>query len=235
MNEAAVRNFGWASPGDAIGRKIIQHEKRGTIIGVARDFRYRSLHYPVEPLVLQINIYWCRKLSIKIKSSDMPATLDAIHSKWKKLTDLPFEYSFLDQDYERLYVGDNQMSKLAVIFSTLTIIVAMLGLIGLASFSVERRFREIAIRKVLGSSIAGIIGLITKEFVLPILISFALAFPLVFFLVGRWLEKFTDHIRLGPLTFVIVGLSVVLVAALVVVSLSRKAATANPTESLKFE
>ena len=234
VNEAAVKRFGW-TPEMAIGKKASQREKRGTIIGVVKDFYYRSLHHEVEPLIIQVNHYWCKKLSIKIRPGDIPGTVIAIQNKWKTLADLPFDYSFLDQDYDRLYKSESQLSKLVIVFSVLAVLIAMMGLIGLTLFTAECRVKEIGIRKVLGSSAGDVVVLMAKEFVQLIIISFVVAVPLVSFLLNSWLENFTIHIELRAFTFVCAGLMVLGVACVVIVILTMRAALANPVQSLRSE
>jgi len=236
INEAAVKSFGWTTPETALGRKVNQQGKKGTIVGVVKDFHYRSLHYMIEPLLIHINVNWFQKFSVKIQSDNIPATVAAIGEKWKSLApDLPFNYSFLDQDYDRLYKSEDQLSRIVSIFSALAIFIACLGLIGLTSFSVERRFKEIGIRKVLGASAGGVVMLVSKEFIKLILISFVIAIPLTYYMLNLWLTNFTDRITIGPVTFVVAGLSVLLISWLVISYLSIRAALANPVESLRTE
>jgi putative ABC transport system permease protein len=236
INEAAARNFGWATPETALGRKVDQQGKKGTIVGVVRDFHYRSLHLKIAPLLLHINKSWFQKFSIKIQSKNIQATVAAIENKWKTLApDFPFRYSFLDQDYDRLYKSEDQLGKIASIFSGLAIFIASLGLIGLTSYAVERRFREIAIRKVLGASAGGVVVLISKEFMRLILVSLVIAIPITYSVINLWLDNFTDRISVNPLIFVVAGLSVLLISWLVISYLSIRAALTNPVESLRTE
>jgi putative ABC transport system permease protein len=236
INEAAAKNFGWKTLETALGRKVDQQGKKGTIVGVVRDFHYRSLHLKIEPLLLHINKNWFQKFSVKIRSGNIPATVAAIGSKWKTLApDFPFHYSFLDQDYDRLYKSEDQLGKIVSIFSALAIFIASLGLIGLTSYAVERRFKEIAIRKVLGASAGGVVVLISREFMRLILVSFIIAIPITYYMINLWLDNFTDRISINPVIFVAAGLSVLLVSWLVISYLSMRAALANPVESLRTE
>jgi putative ABC transport system permease protein len=236
INEAAVKSFGWTNPETALGRKVNQQGKKGTIVGVVKDFHYRSLHYMIEPLLIHINVNWFQKFSLKIQSDNILATVAAVGKKWKFLApDLPFNYSFLDQDYDRLYKSEDQLSRIVSIFSALAIFIACLGLIGLTSFSVERRFKEIGIRKVLGASAGGVVILISKEFIKLILVSFVMAIPLTYYMLSLWLTNFTDRITIGPVRFVVAGISVLLISWLVISYLSIRAALTNPVESLRTE
>jgi putative ABC transport system permease protein len=235
LNETAVKDFGWTLE-QALEKKVDQNGKKGTIIGVAKDFHYRSLHQKIEPLILQCNKYAYSVLSVKVKSKDIPATVKAIGDKWKELSDnLPYRYAFLDEDYERLYKADAQLGQLASIFSGLAIVVGCLGLLGLTSFSVERRVKEIGIRKVLGATVSQVIFIISKEFVVLILFSFLLAIPVTYFLITKWLENFIEKITIGPGSFVMAGLAVLLLAWITMSYLSFKAAISNPTKALRNE
>jgi putative ABC transport system permease protein len=235
VNETAVKGFGM-KPDDAIGKTVEQNGKKGTIIGVVKDFHYRSLHQAIEPLILQNNIYAYSTLSIKLRTSDMPATVMAIGKKWKELSDnLPYRYAFLDDNFNKLYKADAQLGKVAGIFSGLAIFVGCLGLLGLTSFSVERRVKEIGIRKVLGATVSNVIVIISKEFVLLIMISFVIAVPLTYYLIGKWLENFTDQISVSPVTFFVAGFSVFALALTTMGYLSFRAAISNPTKALRNE
>jgi len=230
-----MKDFGWTTQ-NALGKKVNQNDKVGVIIGVIKDFHYRSLHHKIEPLMLNMNFYAYNVLSLKIKSNNIPAVVEGIGKQWKALAPtLPFRYSFLDQDYDKLYKADAQLGKVASVFSSLAILVGCLGLLGLTSFSVERRVKEIGIRKALGASAGNVIFMISKEFVSLILISFVIAIPVTYYLITKWLENFTDRISIGPFSFILAGLSVLVIAWLTVSYLSFKAAATNPSEALRSE
>jgi putative ABC transport system permease protein len=215
---------------------VNQNGKQGSIIGVAKDFHYRSLHNKIAPLIMQNNIYAYSVLSVKIKSNDIPSTVKTIEKKWKELTNnFPYRYSFLDENYNRLYKADAQLGKVAGIFSGLAIFVGCLGLLGLTSFSVERRVKEIGIRKVLGATIGNLIILISKEFLILILVSLLLAIPITYYLIAKWLENFIERITISPMSFIIAGLAVLFVAWITMSYLSFRAAMSNPTKALRNE
>lgn len=235
INETAMKDFGWTSQ-NALGKKVNQNGRQGVIVGVMKDFHYRSLHHKIEPLMLTMNFYAYNVLSLKIKSAIIPSVVEGIGKQWKALAPtLPFRYSFLDQDYDKLYKADAQLGKVAGVFSSLAILVGCLGLLGLTSFSVERRVKEIGIRKVLGASAGNVIFMISKEFVALILISFVIAIPVTYYLITKWLENFTDRISIGPFNFIFAGLSVLVIAWLTVSYLSFKAAATNPSQALRSE
>ncbi|MEM6843097.1 MAG: ABC transporter permease, partial [Bacteroidota bacterium] len=236
INESAVKHFDWTSPEIAIGRAVSQRGKNGRIVGVVQDFHYNSLHHEVEPLLMHIDTDATRSLSLKLVSDDIPTVVAEIEKTWKVLAPhLPFQYSFLDQDYNYLYRAEEQLSKVVSVFSGLAIFVACLGLLGLTSFSVERRFKEIGIRKVLGASTSSVVLLISNEFIKLILIALILAIPITYSVISSWLENFTQRIVINPFAFVIAGGGIVLVAWLVISFISIKAAQLNPVDALKDE
>jgi putative ABC transport system permease protein len=235
LNETAVRDLGMTAE-EVLGRRIDQNGKKGDVIGVVKDFNYRSLHHTIEPLIFQINHWSYGKFSLKIKTNDMPATLAAIGEVWKKSSDnLPYQYEFLDQSYVKLYKADAQLGKVAGIFSGLAIFVGCLGLLGLTAFAVERRVKEIGIRKVLGAGVPDVIMIISKEFMVLIAISFVIAVPVTYFVISRWLTGFIEKISIGPVTFIFAGAGVLAIAWITMSFLSYRAATSNPTKALRSE
>ena len=235
LNETAVKDFGWTTQ-DAVGKKVNQQGKNGTVIGVAKDFHYQSLHERIQPMLFTLNKYAMSKLSIHVKSDNIPSVMSKLQEKWRTLAPgLPFEYTFLDQDYDRLYAADAKLGKVTGIFSMLAIFVGCLGLLGLTSFSVERRVKEIGIRKVLGATSGHVVFIISSEFIKLIGIAFVLAVPVTYYMIGQWLNNFTDHITIGPASFLIAGAAVLAVTWLTVSYLSFKAASTNPSEALRNE
>ncbi|MGC4020737.1 MAG: ABC transporter permease [Cyclobacteriaceae bacterium] len=235
INESAMKDFGW-TPEDALGKKVSQGGKNGFIIGVMKDYHYQSLHFKVQPLMMNLRSNNFRVLSLRINSNDIPKAVAEVDKKWKELApSLPFRYSFLDQDYDRLYNADSQLGKVATVFSGLAIFVGCLGLLGLTSFSVERRTKEIGIRKVLGASAGNVVFLISKEFMILILFSFVVAVPITYYLISKWLDNFTDRISIDALSFAVAGFSVLAVAWLAISFLSFKAAATNPSQTLRVD
>jgi putative ABC transport system permease protein len=234
LNETAVKDFNWTLE-NAIGRRVNQGGRNGSVIGVTRDFHYASLHHAVAPLLLRLSNRVSR-LSIRLKSDNLPATVDQVGEKWRTLAPgLPYTFSFLDQSYDKQYKADTQLGSVASVFTGLAIIVGCLGLLGLTSFSVERRVKEIGIRKVLGASIQNVMVLIAREFVVLIGIAFVVAVPVTWYLVSKWLTNFTEHIVIGPWPFMAAGLFVLTIACLTISWLSFNAASSNPTEALRNE
>jgi len=234
VNETAMKDFGWSRQ-DALGKQVNQQGHKGTIIGVTKDFHYASLHHAVAPLLITMSRYVGR-LSIRLQSDDIPQSVDRVGKKWRELVPhLPYTYSFLDQDYDRQYKADAQLGRVAGVFTGLALAVGCLGLLGLTSFSVERRVKEIGIRKVLGASVGNVVFLIAREFVWLIGIAFVVAIPVTYYLIGKWLENFTNQIEISPLRFLIAGSSVLAIAWLTISYLSFRAASANPTQALRNE
>jgi putative ABC transport system permease protein len=151
------------------------------------------------------------------------------------MNDLPFLYSFLDQDYNRLYQSEEKLSKVVSVFSALAIFVACLGLFGLTSFTVQRKVKEIGIRKVLGASVGNLLFMLSTEFFRLIVVAFGLAIPVTYYMISVWLENFTDRITISATGFLIAGAAVLLIAWLAVSALSLKAARSNPVDSLRSE
>ena len=236
INETAAKALGYQVPNEAVGVRVAQGDKEGTVIGVVNDFHYKSLHHQVEPLLLHQDRYSLNMLSLKIVSYDIPAVVAAVEQRWNSLAPhLPFLSSFLDQDYDRLYKAETQLSKVVTVFSGLAILVACLGLLGLTAFSVERRVKEIGIRKVLGASVKNLVLLISHEFFGLIVVAVVIAIPITYYVMNLWLESFTTRISISPLAFVVAGVMTLVVAGLAISYLSVKAAQRNPVDSLRNE
>jgi putative ABC transport system permease protein len=236
INEAAVEKFGWA---DAVGKTIIEPDPEGPgvaqVIGVMKDFHFESLHDEIRPALLRLGTV-PRFIAVRISGGDIPGTLAHLGERWSELApNQPFEYTFLDEDFDRLYRTDQRVGKIFGTFSVLGILVACLGLFGLASFSAEQRTKEIGIRKTLGASISNIILLLSKEFTTLVVISFLIASPLAYFAMSKWLQNFAYRTDIGILTFIAAGGLALLVAWFTVSYQSIKAALANPVEALKYE
>jgi putative ABC transport system permease protein len=234
LNETAVKDFNWTLE-NAIGRRVNSGGRLGKVIGVTKDFHYASLHHAVAPLLLRLSPRPSR-LSIRLKSDNIPVTVERVGETWKTLApNLPYAFTFLDQQYDKQYKADAQLGRVASVFTGLAIIVGCLGLLGLTSFSVERRVKEIGIRKVLGASIQNVMLLIAKEFVTLIGIAFIIAIPVTWYLVNKWLTNFTEHITIGASPFLAAGLSVMTIACLTISWLTFHAASSNPTKALRNE
>jgi predicted permease len=225
-----------------IGKDPVINEKikfvgiEGTIVGVMKDFHFRSVHNEIEPLALFGYPEWFHHILIRVAPGDITQSLTAVEKVWKQLLpNYPFEYHFLDEDFEWMYRTEAGMSQLIKYFALLAIIIAGLGLFGLASFMAEQRTKEIGIRKTLGASVSGIVLLLSKEFTKLVLLANLIAWPLVWFVMGKWLQNFAYRIDMQIWIFLLSGCIAVVIALITVSFRYVKAALANPVKSLHHE
>jgi putative ABC transport system permease protein len=236
LNEAAVKRFGW-TPQEAIGKDLFYFKGSiGKIVGVVKDFNYRSLHTKVEPMALILDPNDISAISVRIQPGNIKRIIDFIQEKWEKA--FPgelFGFSFLDNRMNQLYENEMKMQNIIIIFSCFSIFVACLGLFGLSVFIAAERTKEIGIRKVLGASMGKIILLLSKEFITWIIIANIVAVPLSWFIMNKWLQNFAYRVNIGIWIFIL-SASLALIIALITVSYqSIKAAVVNPVESLRYE
>jgi len=232
LNESAVEEIGWES---ALGKEF-QIIKRGRIIGVVKDFHFRSLHNEIEPVALYVYPEEYKYLLVRVNPGDIPGSIEFLKTKWEELAPgVPFEYSFLDEDYDRLYKSEIRLGKIFSYAAGLAIFIACLGILGLISFSVRQRSKEIGVRKVLGASVTRIILMLSKELTVWILLANIIALPAAYFAMNRWLQNFAYKINLGIEIFIFSAVLALLIALLTVSYKAIKAANANPVEALRFE
>jgi putative ABC transport system permease protein len=208
----------------------------GKIVGVVKDFNYRSLHRKIEPLVLRYDPgnMWC--MSVKMNGGKLKDNLATLETEWKKLApDYPFSYQFVDETIERQYKSEQNTGVLIGSFSLLAIIIACLGLLGLTAFMTEQRKKEIGVRKVLGASVSGIIVLLSKEFSRLVLIAFVIVVPLAWYAMNQWLADFAYQVKMSPFIFLAAGLIILIIAFVSVFYQALKAAVINPSETLRNE
>ncbi len=234
VNQSAVKALGWQT---ALGKKLKRGSGiEGTIIGVVSDFHIGSLKQEIEPLVLPYLHRSPMYLAIRLHPGNVAEAISAVEETWKKLApNQPFSYTFLDQDYARLYNREQQMSHVFQIFSGLAILIACLGLFGLAAFTTQQRTKEIGIRKILGASVSGIVCLLSKDFLKLVLIANLIAWPIAYYAMNQWLQSFAYRINLSISTFILSGLIALFIALLTVSYQAIKAARANPVEALRYE
>ncbi len=237
INEAAARLYGYSHPADAVGKKFDQWGRTGTIIGVVKDFNFRSLHQAVEPLTLRYGYPdVLNRISVSVKGDDIPGTLAHLRKTWNQVApQRPFLYHFLDESFGEQYEADRHFGQLFTFFSFLAICIACLGLFGLSTFMAQQRVKEIGIRKVLGSSMGSIVMLLSKDFIKLILIAMVIAVPLCWWAMNKWLQDFAFRITAGPLVFMEAGAIALGVAFATIAWQSIKAATGNPIQSLRNE
>jgi len=236
INETALNKMELENPiGHILGKDVGNGREERQIIGVVRDFNYGSIHRRVEPLILRFRPFG-QTIMVKIKGGAEKTTLAQIEKLYKTFhPEEPFNYSFLDQDYQRLYEAEGRVAILSKYFSLLAIIISCLGLLGLAHFTTERRSKEIGIRKILGSSAWGIVSLLSREFTQMVLISIAIALPVSYLVAQRWLSSFAYKIELQSWYFVLAAGSTLLIAWLTVGLQTFKAASGRPVHALRDE
>jgi putative ABC transport system permease protein len=233
INEAAAKKFG-CQP--TTGNELTIGAAKGTIIGVVEDFHYKSLHKKIKPLVLSIYPELFKYFSVRINGENIPQTLRYLKNKWQELVpSQSFKYSFLDEDLNNLYKVEMRLRKIFVIVSLLAILIACLGLFGLTSFIEGLRTKEIAIRKVFGGSIPGIVLLLTKDFIKCVLISNIIAWPITWYAMNKWLQNFAHRVDIFLWIFLLAGILSMTLTVLTVSFKAIKAALANPVEVLKYE
>jgi putative ABC transport system permease protein len=236
LNEAAVKMFGYTSPEQAIGKKFSQWGRTGTIIGVVKDFHFRSLQEVIKPLSIRIEPRACDLLSVNIDGHHIPGTIAAIERKWKELLpDKPFSYFFLDEFFDKQYRAEDRFGKLFLYFAGLAIFISCLGLMGLASYSTVQRTKEIGVRKVVGASVSQIVFLLSRDFLQLVLLAFVVSAPIAWWLIEGWLNGFAYRIPVYWWIFAIAGLLAVLIAVLTVSFQAIRAALVNPVNSLRSE
>ena len=237
VNKAVVDRMGLMDPQDAVGKMINVNDRDGEIIGVLRDFHARSLHSDVTPTVF-FN-FWpgnFREAQFKVDMRDVQPTLDYIRDIWmENYPEYLFEYTFLDDFLNNLYDTESKLLTMIRSVSILAILIGCLGLLGLVSFMVVQRTKEIGIRKVLGASISNIYIIVSRDFLKWVILACLLAWPLAYFLTSQWLQEFAYRIRIGTGYFLLGGLISSGIAVLVVTSQVIRAPRANPVESIKYE
>ena len=237
INEAAVRKWGMASAEEAIGMRLRTGlNLRGTIIGVMKDHHISSFHQEIEPMALSFDPQYFWTMAIKIRSDDISGTLASVDKVYSKfIPEFPFVFSFLDEDIDRLYKGEEQTSRIIRTFSVIAIFIACLGLFGLAAFAAERRTKEIGIRKVLGATASNIIFLLSTEFSKWVLVSNIIAWPIAYYAMNRWLQGFAYRTNVGLWTFFLAALVAFMIALFTVSYQAIKAAVTNPVKALRYE
>jgi len=237
VNETAVKAMGLTDP---IGKEIIRspdspYEDSGKIIGVVKDYHGESLHGEIKPFCLMLMTNGAN-MNIRIKADNIPQTIDHIGKTIGKIAPgHPFVYSFLDEEIESLYRTDRLVGELIPLITIVAIIISCLGLFGLAAFSVERRTKEIGIRKVLGASVTSIVKLMSKEFLFLVLAANIVSWPVSWYIMSRWLQNFAYRTSVEIWIFLAAGLTALLIAFLTVFYQTAKAAIKNPVDSLRYE
>jgi putative ABC transport system permease protein len=237
VNEACARDWGYSNPEDIIGKNFEQWGKKGQVVGVVKDFNYRSLHYAVEPLALRLSPQWSTaSIALRVKSANLHETIAAAEKVWNSIApQRPFIYSFLDDTFNAQYRSDEQFGKLFTVFAALAIFIACFGLFGLTTFTVGQRTKEIGIRKALGASVGSIVTLLSKDFLKLVLISIVIATPLAWYAMNEWLKDFAYRVSIGAVILIVPGVAVLIVALMVVAMQAFRSATTDPVKALRTE
>jgi putative ABC transport system permease protein len=235
INEAAARGLGWTNLKDHINEEFEYDGIRGKLVGIVSDFHFESLHQRIVPMIFLARTRY-GNISIKVASADAGEAITYVQQVWNKFApSRPFDYQFLDERYKALYDSEQKQGKLFTVFSGLAIFIASLGLFGLATFNAMQRIKEIGIRKVLGASVTQILGLLSKEIVVLILVANVIAWPVAYYFMKGWLESFAYHIDMNIVVYIVAALVAVMIAIVTVIAQTLKAATRNPAHTLKYE
>jgi putative ABC transport system permease protein len=243
INESMAKELLKGKPGVPLksligmGYAMGWEDSLGTIIGIARDFKFNSLHHKVETLTMEVRKEWgYSEMSVRVDASRTKEALAYMEGVWNKMVpDLFFDYTFLDDHFAKMYQADKQVSVVMSILAGLAIFIACLGLFGLAAFTAQKRTKEIGIRKVVGASVFQITALLSKDFLKLVLIAFIIATPIAWIGMSRWLQDFAYRINITVWVFVWAGVAALLIALLTISYQSIKAAIANPVKSLRSE
>jgi putative ABC transport system permease protein len=235
LNEMAAKKLGWDDP---IGKRFSEEDLdvEAKVIGVVKDFHFESTLYKIAPMVLTLRPYQFSHISTKIQLDDVSRVLTFLEAKWSEFApEYPFEYAFVDEEFDRYYNFERRQGQLFTYCSILAIFISCMGIFGLASFTAEKRTKEIGIRKVLGASVSGIVVLLSKEFVKWVLVANIIGWPVAYFVMSKWLQSFAYRVNIGIWMFAFSAFLVLIIALLTVSYQSIMTALANPINSLRYE
>lgn len=241
LNETAVKQFGFPSAQDAVGQKLHFDFRDSTynfnILGVVKDFHFEDLHVPISPYGFQLSSQpQYNYMIVHAREGNINSILKSIQNTWHQLNPTePFEYSFLDQDFQKNYDAENRLASIVGYFTAIAILISCLGLFGLATFSAEQRIKEIGVRKVLGASVTSIVTLLSKDFLKLVAIAIVIASPIAWWAMNKWLQGFAYKINIGWMVFAITTFVAILIALITISFQAIKAAISNPVKSLRSE
>jgi putative ABC transport system permease protein len=234
LNETAVKEIGW-TPEESIGRQV-DVGFTGTVKAVIKDFHLASLHEPVMPLVIFLLDEYQKVILIKINGNDVSSALSSIKKIWNgRIVDRPFEYHFLDEEYDRLYKNEQNTARIFSTFSAIAILLACLGLFGIVAIMTVQRTKEIGIRKIMGATVVNIIMHFFADYLKPVFIAFIISVPLAYYFANKWLLGFAYHIAIPVWAFIISGIFCIAISVATISIQSLKAALSNPVDSLRNE
>jgi len=236
LNRTAAEKLGWSSPEEAIGERIEYGWYDGFVTGVVEDFHFESMHSTIQPMIMMNDRRGKRQMTVKINGSNIPATIKFMEEQFKRYNpDRNFNPVFVDQLFDNQYRGEQKLSEISRIFSLIAIAIACMGLLGLVSYAMEQRAKEISVRKVLGASAQNILIMINKGYAITLLIAFVIAVPISFYFLNQWLNSFAYHIDLSLGLFMLSGILTAGLAVITISSQSLKFAFGNPIKWLRNE
>lgn len=236
INESAVKQFNWGTPEEALGKTINREGKIGKVIGIVKDFNFTALTTPISSLVASLDPNQFNTLSIKFENSNVEGTIEKIEKEWNALfPEKAFQYSFLTEQLNQQYANFQNFGKIIQSFSGIAILISCLGVYGLVLFIVQRKVKEIGVRKVLGASVPSILVLIYRDFALLLLLGFVFAVPASYYFLQQWLTNFTYRIDIGVLTYAISFILILIIVSATISYQALRAAQANPVKSLRSE
>ncbi|WP_299903058.1 ABC transporter permease [uncultured Aquimarina sp.] len=236
INEETVKLLGYSDPQNAIGAKFKQWGREGQVIGVIKNFHFNSLHDQIGPLTMRMETNRNDLITVKLASNNMKQTIGEIEKLWESfLPEQPFDYYFLDDAFNEQYESEERFGNLFLYFASLAILISCLGLLGLAAYSTLQRKREIGIRKVIGASVSEIVNLLSKDFLKLVMIAFAIASPIAWYVMHNWLQNFAFRIDIQWWMFLLSGGSAILIAIFTVSFHAVKASLSNPVNALRTE
>jgi ABC-type antimicrobial peptide transport system permease subunit len=233
LNEEAVKVMGFTNP---LEETVTVGKTKLRVVGVLKKFHFQPIHKKIEPVIITTGRIRGGYTIVRLHPDQMAETIGFVQQTWTKFfPTIPFDYHFLDEDYDKLYRAEERMGTLLNYFSVLAIFIACLGLFGLASFTTEQRTKEIGIRKVLGASVPGIVMLLGKDFAKLVMVANIIAWPIAYWVMTNWLQDYAYRININWLIFLLTGVLSVFIALFTVSFQATKAAMANPVKSLRYE
>ena len=238
INESSVKALGWTKE-NAIGKDFKYGDQKGHIIGVINDFHFESMHQAIAPMIFIMkppSQAYYNNLSVKITGSNISPALTYMEKTWKKFfPETPVDYTFLDENFDRLYQSEQRQATIFTAFACIAILIACLGLFGLSAFAISQRIKEIGVRKVLGASVRGIVVLLSKDFLKLVGVAAVMAFPIAWYAMNNWLKDFAYRIPIQWWVFIVAGILAAMIAFVTVSFQAIKAGISNPVKSLRTE
>jgi putative ABC transport system permease protein len=233
INESAISLFGWEQP---LGKKIKTENLDGQVIGTVRDFHFQSFRQAIEPLIIYIYPRQFSYLLVRLRGEDIQAGLSSLKQIWEQAApNRPFDYFFLDSDFDRFYRSEQRAGKIFGGFALLAVVIALFGLYGLATFTAEQRTKEVGIRKVMGASVPGLIRMLTSEFALLVLAANIIAWPLAYYIIWKWLQNFAYRTGISLWMFALAAALTLALTLLTVSIQAFRAASTDPVKVLRYE